>query len=143
MLPFRMLRVYVAGASSEVERAERAIAALRRAGCVVTHDWTREVRDHRAKKIHDAEIGDHECREIAVADLAAVRRSNVLLLLVPEQPSQGAWVELGCASGVADLRIVACGPNMCCSIFTRIADVMLETDDAAIALLSQRPGDAS
>jgi hypothetical protein len=39
-----VLRVYVAGASAEVEMVARYIERLRDAGAVVTHDWTPSVR---------------------------------------------------------------------------------------------------
>jgi hypothetical protein len=127
--------VYVAGASAEVERAERIIQALRSAGFIVTHDWTRSVREYRAKGYRDADLSDEACEEIAASDLDAVRRADVLLFLSPEQPTTGAWVELGAASNYGDKTILVSGASARRYLFTRIADWIFDDDEAALVAL--------
>lgn len=130
------LAVYVAGASAEVERASEVIERIRALGLVVTHDWTRSVREHRSAGYRDVDL-DHERQAmIASEDLDAVRRADVLLLLAPESPTIGAWVELGCALNLANMTIFVSGPASRQSIFTSLADWIFTDDDAAVQALA-------
>ena len=102
-----MTRVYVAGSSREMERAESAMTLLRSHGVEVAYDWCAAMR----RDGPDSEM----LRPALVAGLrtalAAVRRSEVLWLLDPEQPTTGAWCELGYAAGLGTVEIIVSGPH--------------------------------
>jgi hypothetical protein len=131
-------RVYVCGASAELERAERVIAELRLRGVEVTFDWCAEIRRHQALGIPDSAIDDIGAYRIAMADLHAVGRAHAVLLLAPEKPTIGAWVELGYAAALHRTIIVS-GPANRCSLFTRIAHLLIDTDDDALDAIAPRP----
>lgn len=95
------LRVYIAGSSAELERAEAAMALARNAGLVVTYDWTTDIRRARESgHATDATLPAHEQARAARADLDGVGTCDVLWLLVPACPSVGAWFEAGNARGL-------------------------------------------
>ncbi len=132
------MSVYVAGSSSELERAERVIGALRDGGVEITHDWTRGVRDARERGIvDDASLSPGEAYAAAREDHDAVRRSDAFLLLAPTTPTRGAWVELGLALASVPGAVVVSGAASGDSIFTRLADRIFHTDDAAVAWLTE------
>lgn len=55
------MRLYIAGSRAEIDRAERAMAAARNAGFVVTCDWTVDIRLARdAGHVSDATLPAHE-----------------------------------------------------------------------------------
>jgi hypothetical protein len=132
-----MLRVYIAGASLEVDRAEAMIAALRMSGKVeITYDWTRDVRGPDGK-IAQAAMNDHAAREYAGADLEGVRKAHVVVVLPPHPPigTAGMWLEFGVALSTPGVRTIVAGPHARVSIFTRLADLVVERDEDAIAAL--------
>jgi hypothetical protein len=139
------MRVYVAGASAELERCERVIAALREGGCTITMDWGAAMRALAALGICDAQLDDHEARRHAEADLDGIVTADVVLLLAPEAATRGAWVEFGYALGwargygEAPLRsLYVSGPGARQSIFTRCADALFATDDDAVSAIVRR-----
>lgn len=135
-----MPSVYVAGSSAEIERVERVIARLRDAGVRITHDWTHDVREVRAAgHASDADLSDDDAAQHAIRDLGGAFGARTFLLLAPETPTRGAWVELGAAW--AHQRkwrgsIIVAGPAARQSIFTRLADRIVATDDEAVALIT-------
>lgn len=140
------MRIYVAGSSVELERAERVMDALRLECFEITHDWTKDVRANTAAARTDADLTDHEAKAFASTDLRAIERAHLLLFLAPTTPTRGAWVELGYALALAgapegDLSSVyVSGPAARSSIFTRVADDVFASDDAAIAIIVERFG---
>lgn len=129
-----MIRCYVIGASAELERAERVIAALRERGVEITHNWCADVRAARAAgHASDADLPLAEAREHAQRDLHGVERAEVVLLLSPAAPSFGAGVEWGYAlrhHATTGRFVVAGGPR---SIFAALGDVFFERDEDAVA----------
>lgn len=89
------MKIYIAGSSNELERAETAISVANGAGMVVTFDWTRLVR----------EVGDanpkaatqSQKQHWAWNDLEGVKLADLFWLLTPKTHSVGAWVEMGFA----------------------------------------------
>lgn len=126
------LRVYVAGASAEIERAERAIELCKAAGFVVVSTWPNVVRTVGNANPREASKADR--RRWSVADLEEVDRSDVLWQLTPTKPitTSGAWVELGCAYR-AGKYIIASGDTKQ-SIFPALGEEFA-TDDEVIDYL--------
>lgn len=138
------VRVYVAGASDELERAQRAIDFIRSIGWTITHDWVADVRRVRVEGGRaDADLTSDEMRELAAADLAAVQGAELVWLLVPNTPSTGAWVELGYALALNRWtnapRIIASGPRAAGSLWCSLLE-QFETDEAAIRTLAGKAG---
>ena len=101
--------VYVAGASSERhERAKPVMSALSKAGYLITHDWTEGVDLHGANNEHGT-LSQEDMEACAWEDYWGVAESDILVLLAPEKPSTGAWVELGIALA-KKRKILSAGP---------------------------------
>lgn len=128
-------RVYVAGASSERnERAKPVIAALEAAGYVITHDWTKSVDMHGAN--NEAKTLTKEAlAACAIDDVEGVASADVFVLLAPQGPSTGAWVELGVALAVGCDIYVSGNVEKC--IFTLIPGCRhFDTDAELLAELA-------
>lgn len=87
------MKVYVAGASAEIDRARRVIAELHQRGHEVLFDWPAAIdaAGGRANGLSEERV--HYARE----DYGAALACDVLVLLVPSASTIGAWVELGAA----------------------------------------------
>jgi hypothetical protein len=102
-----MLTVYTAAASAERDRARAAMALVASTpGMCVALDWVSEM--DRAKR-HELDLPWEHQADIAARCLAAARQCDVLWFLVPEEPSRGAWVELGAAMATGFVRIILSG----------------------------------
>ena len=141
-----ILRVYVAGSSAEMARAEDLMKRLRAAGITVTSTWPEVI-----KKVGEANpmgVSREQRAMWAANDLNEVASSNFFWLLIPEgKPSEGANVELGYAIMLAtsahkaqELGIRAPNFEMMCSgkersIFTSLAG-HFDTDEAAFGFVT-------
>lgn len=130
--------VYVAASSAEIARAERVIATLRAAGCVITHAWPEVMRANPP----DAEMTDAKLLPELRTDIdIGVGEAVHVLFLAPTTPSTGFYVELGAAYafGMArqglglpanSLHIAGPGPHAWCRA---LGDFFYTDDDADIA----------
>lgn len=143
------MRVYVAGASREMDRCAAAMALVRELGGTITCDWVEAIRAS-GSPANEGKT-DEERRADATEDLKGVSDADVLWLLAPEGTSAGAWTELGYALALRSttrhhesgrpLRIVVSGRASARSIFAALADEEIPSDIAAarrIALLVER-----
>lgn len=105
--------VYVAGASSERERASAVIGALEKVGIGVTYDWTCEPLAR----------GDRESGVGLGERIACAERADAIVLIVPHGDATTivAWVELGAAISQGVPVIVVGEPP----IFAEIGDVFM------------------
>lgn len=124
------LRVYVGGASAEIDRAERMMLRLAEAGIDVVSSWPIAIRKAGTA---NAGLTDAERAHHAIADVAELQRADVFWLLAPREGySHGAYFELGyCVA--AGKTIVASGPSRQ-SIFGALA-TEVEDDEHALALI--------
>jgi hypothetical protein len=143
------MKIYVAGASSEIERAEKWMAALREAGVEVTSSWPEIIREVGAANPMEASREDRLLW--SAQDLAEVSNSNVFWFLLPEgKPTAGAYTEFGYAvfmgaaasearnagiTGAPLFWIIVSGEET--SIFTALAD-HFGTDEQAFEALKLR-----
>lgn len=90
-------KIYIAGASSEIERAEKWIARCREAGIEVTSTWCDNIR--KVGAANPANASFIQRREWALVDLAEVKAAHVFWLLLPSNGhrTDGAWAELAYA----------------------------------------------
>jgi len=140
-----ILRVYVAAASSEMERAEKVMQALRDTGITVVSTWPQVIR--KVGKANPMDAPRRQRAEWAAQDLTEVAQANVLWLLLPEKETIGAWIEFGHALMIAAAaeraaamglpgafyRVICSGKER--SIFTALVE-HFETDDAALDTLN-------
>ncbi len=123
------MKFYIAGASREIERAKRAIALVRSLGHEVTHDWTVEVEDSRARGLSDRTYSAAERRRFAAADYNGVVNADVVWVLAPSgEWSRGCWVELGIALGHDSARVIVSGDHAQ-TIFSDLADETYDRDE--------------
>ncbi len=128
----RVTKVYVAGASAEIERARTMISLLEAAGIHVTSTWPSIIDSVGDANPRDASRDDR--RRLSSICLEQVREADLLWFLVPpkDRPSSGAWVETGCAIDRGKL-VIASGDTKQ-SIFPSLA-IELDDDHAALALI--------
>jgi hypothetical protein len=126
-------RVYVAGPSSDLDRARAVMRELERRGAVVQHDWVSQI-DAAGGRLPDCARAR---REAAEADLRGVDAADVVLgLLGP--PSVGRCHELGAALlrvvRGEPVRVVTCGPRPAPDIWDELCEHLGDDRDAARAL---------
>lgn len=144
------ITIYVAAAITELERAERAIAAARALGYEPTFDWPANVRrvgkpDHA---LTTAELRPHLRRNLDAARAAAMH-----WMLTPGAGAStvGGWVELGYQLAVHDLAeeddgerpgiVIASRPSLTAPLYpwaNVFADHLFDDDAAALAWLAER-----
>lgn len=130
-----MTRVYLAGASKEVDALVDLAVRLNNHPRIEVHDrWMHDVIRARAAGVADHAFARHEQRRFATADLEDLRRADVFWLAVPkEKGSVGAWVELGHALAHRHLHIVVSG-DLNRSIFIHACDRAKVFHDHELAL---------
>lgn len=149
--------IYVAAASSEIERAKAVMSSLRAIGFEVVSDWPEMIeaakREHGDNAANPTNATDEQRLEWAMHDLHQVARARALWILLPiDKPTIGAWVELGAtvafsiveqtfAPNEANRYTISSGPNPKRTIFTAFTD-HYETDEAAFEFLAKAIKDA-
>ena len=142
------MKIYVAGASSEMALIETLMRRLREAGHTITHDWTVDVRNAGSASPDDSVVRKTAARK----DLRGIAESDVTWLVKPAETSTstGAWVELGYGIGLKDESVdryaikfqdaspmlVASGSSKKC-IFADIVDHEFEEHEEALAFILQ------
>ncbi len=133
-----LTKVYVAGSSREIDRARRVCAALRDIDVHVMSTWPEVIGKVGAANPHDAT--PDQLLKWTLRDLGEVGSSDILLLLLPEEQTIGAWIELGFAFALAQncsaLKIVMSGRHR--PIFTEpLADVAFPLSGDDLRLLPE------
>jgi hypothetical protein len=126
------LRVYLAGASREVERAQYWSKAIRSCSELALVSTWHQTAKSWAGTDHTYPLQDQ--RNIAAVDLGEVSAADCLWLRVPHAPSIGAFVELG-FSLAHRKRVIVSGPGCDSSIFTALANFRSPDDSLAFAEL--------
>ena len=96
------MKIYVAGASSEVILIEELMACLREGGIEITCDWTENIRFAQ-----NQEVDLSYKRACAEADLRGIREAAVFWMVLPKAESIGCYVELGYAIGIRRCIVVS------------------------------------
>ena len=136
-------RVYVAGASSEIARAEACIRAL--GAGRVSFDWPAAMR---AAPRGEADMTPDECADAARACLRGVDEASIVWVLLPTRGhvTSGMWAEMGYALKAADpkgtgeqrKRIIASGPRH--GIFWALAHEHFSLDAEALERIRRQLG---
>lgn len=126
--------VYVAAASTEIDRAESVIARLRAGGITITHDWTTLVR------ACGANTGDDAILLPALRDdmLIGVRNADIVLVLAGNS-STGKHVELGGAFLCRGVSVHISGDCSKEPWLRALGEKFYASDDEAIAALTGAP----
>lgn len=127
------MKIYIAGASSELARCERAVTLACALGHEITLDWTKDVR---AATVLDDALSPSRCAELAAADLRAVEQAETLVLLIPKTPSTGCWVELGYALAHS-IPVYTCGVRK--GIFWALGFSHWASEQACLEALVSKP----
>lgn len=132
---------YVSASSYERTRARWALDAVKEApDLVLASDWLRDI-EARPDKSANAGRTPEEAAEVSGSVMGIVAGAELLWLLVPETPTLGAGVELGCfamarIAGIYRPRmIVASGSSRDVSIFVGLSDAYFEDDRDALKWL--------
>ena len=134
--------VYIACPSAELERARRAMDAVRASGLEVAHDWVAQIDAIPGDPNRDIPPGP--ARALSLTAFRHLKRAGMLWLLFPEAETIGTWIETGgwlmASMQLAGARFIVSGGDVRRSIFLNgNAFRVFETDDDAIAWL-QAPG---
>ncbi len=125
------MHVYVAAASSDVDRAAAVMSRLRRHGISVTSTWPEVVAKFGANPMESPRA---ERYGWAKQDLAEIQMADVLWLLLPgDKRTDGAHVEFGFAIATGK-RLIVTGDER--SIFTAWADWYPSETDAINAIMA-------
>jgi hypothetical protein len=120
------MRIYLAGASAEVDVCEWYRDRLLTAGVDVVHNWMASVRSDPERR--DNEVPRRDRKRIAATCANHVASVDVFWLLIPKGSTVGAWVELGIAFGSARPAIIVSGPWA--TVFGDLADQFTEHEHA-------------
>lgn len=137
------MKIYIAGASVEIDLIESLIARVRKTGHEITFDWTVKVREVGTASPDNPSVR----RSAADADRKGVADSELTWIVQPENQSTGAWVELGIALGLKLARprtdvlvppmLLVSGASTRC-IFSDLADFRFQTHDEAFAFIDEK-----
>lgn len=88
------MRVYIIGSSKEIPRVRAAEQTLSAAGCTIVSEWIAPVERHGTAGVA---LPDYARARYAMANLAAIDRADIVLVLWPQTESIGAYFEAGYA----------------------------------------------
>ncbi len=131
------MKIYMAGASDELELIQRYQGHVRGMGHAVTHDWVSNVRKMGEANPRDASLTDKAMW--SRGDLSGALQADLFWLLYPSVPSVGCWVEFGYIihrlehnPGFRTAQRVIVSGDWRQSIFTSLADKRFDTHEAAL-----------
>jgi hypothetical protein len=127
------MRVYIAGASAEIDRCEAFRDAVIAMGHEITFDWMAE---RRSRPTPDRDLAPMDRVIIARKCLDGVHRSNAFVMLFPRAPTKGAWIEYGYALGCAEqaYRVIV-GDDRSTALTARYGVDHIATDELALTWL--------
>ena len=128
-------RIYVGGASRELERVERFIERCKAAGYVITHDWTVGVRSALGvkRRRHEQPLSATGRRTLWDMCISGVAEADACVFLAPVGvETRGMWAEMGVSQSCGGLCVYVGHKDD--TIATSMCEVVAD-DDAAFALL--------
>lgn len=129
--------IYIAASSAERPRVHRAQSIAREHGFELAFDWATEI-----DRVGDPNPADPELARVAAERcIDAVFRADLFWLLLPEQPTVGAWVETWHRTMMQPTRpILMSGPAPDRSVFLHVAvrEVYTRDEDVRAFLMAER-----
>ncbi len=133
-----MLKVYLAGASRELDRIRPFVSVLDRSGIVqLTYRWWEAVEKHGVGRDH--ELTRDQAAGHALNDLDGVRSCQLFWVLWPENHSVGAPLEFGFAMA-SGIPTIVTGKNVKACIFTALATYRDDSDALGMHEVMRRAG---
>jgi hypothetical protein len=129
------MRLYVAGASSEVSAIAGYIARLEAGGVSITYNWTVDLLACQARGETDADLSQEERETARCLCLKGVELADYFWLIVPNGASIGAWVELGYAIRCR-ATVIASGPSAQRTIFTEYTTIVATHEEALTRIIA-------
>jgi hypothetical protein len=126
------MKIYLAGASKELDTCKNYIEQLKLLGHTITHDWTKEVEANLDANPREASLED--MRKWSDNDFQGVYFANFVWLLVPNNNSAGCWIEYGYALGIG--RNVIVSGDWRKSIFSSMSYKRYATHELALEFFS-------
>lgn len=125
----------MAGSSDELDRVSGMMERLRALGFEITLDWPSIIRG--VGNANPRTATRQQRAAWALQDLEGVESSHAVLMLSPERGhARGAFYELAHANACGITTIVA-GRTHTCSIFSALATVEVDSDEAGIGILCE------
>ena len=124
-------RIYVAGASADIDIIETWMRRLEEADFDITFDWTKQVRTVGAANPRDASYEDR--LQWVTPNRNGVLQAEFFWLLMPvNSPSIGCWIEYGMATkSMFNRPIVFVSGDVGSTIFSALADHRFHNHEAA------------
>jgi hypothetical protein len=94
-----MTKLYVAGASKEIDIVEMHIKSLRASNIEITHDWCEVMRKTKGMELSKGNLRYY--------DLEGVDKADLVWVMVPKVDSIGCYVEMGYALALRKPLIVS------------------------------------
>jgi hypothetical protein len=106
----RQFGVYVASSTFDIDRVRRVQAMVRKAGGLITFDWT-DVETPGQGEIREDWRGHHErARELSMREKFAVINADLVILVSPSPGhGLGCFIEVGMAMG-RGIPVLIAGP---------------------------------
>jgi|SRR5208337_1500439 len=124
------MKIYVAGASKELNMLASYVKKLREIGFTITHDWTADMlQDIANGHESDKSLPQETKLKYARLDYEGIQACDTIWMLVPENYSNGAWIELGMA--IALEKHVVMSGSWQKSIFSELVSKRFETHEQA------------
>lgn len=133
------MKVYLAGASSELPRVLKYVAELEQRGVTLSYPWWQAVQKHGPG--NDGALSQDAQERYAKADLAGVLDADVVWALWPNARSMGAPFEVGYAIANG-LPVVATGERAHECIFLALATHRGASDEEGMAVVLRLLGSA-
>lgn len=132
MRSVKISHVYVAAASSDMDRAERWMNLLVAADIGVTSTWVSVIRAGGLEG-NPRDATQPQRRDWSDADLEGVRNADLVWFLVHDlAPARGAYFELGYARGLGKILVLSGDTKQ--SIFSALGAEFAEDIDAFAAI---------
>jgi hypothetical protein len=129
------MKIYVAGASKEIETAERWIKECENINLEITHDWTKDVRKSIANP--NDYVSTETLYKCAEKDYFGVIRADILWVLSTEGLSRGLHTEAGIGLTSSRLVTIVSGPDWQKNIFFYLFKYQFATHEAAFELIKK------
>lgn len=135
MQPASSRLVYLAGSALELHRARDCHSRLVQADITVVSTWIANIERVGSSNPRDATVSQRAAW--AVNCLNEVARADIVWLLVPptDQPTRGAWAEIGYAYGGAKTLIASGDTKQ--SIFCALTQEYERDEDAFAAVVAE------
>jgi hypothetical protein len=131
------MKIYIAGASSEIETAMHWIAECKKIGIEITHDWTFDVLASKLPANSEKYSLPEKLRQCAQSDYDGVIHADVFWALSTEGLSRGLHTEAGVALKRGGNITVVSGPDWQRNIFFYLFKYQCSSHEVAFDMIKR------